>query len=503
MTNTKIEPGSSLYLHPSEGTHTISVEKLEGPSNYRSWKRSFEISLASKRKLGFVTGGEKKDSTDEVKSEAWETCNNMVISWILTSVSESIKKSVMFVTNAAEIWRQLERRFSVANGARKYKLHKAVYETKQQGRGVAEYYTEIKSIWEELDALRDYPAVTKLEPEVVAYIGAVQKEEEEERLFQFLNGLDECFGTQRSHILMMTPLPNVETVCGMVQQEESQRDAFSSIKQENEVFAMYSKRSEMNCSNCGKVGHGADKCWACKACGKTGHTTEKCWTVVGFPSKLPKSQREFKGKSKEVVYKGMQGRDVKQSVPRWNKGKQEGRVQMSANVCSQNEGGSNGGITAQQLEQLLKLLPLPSRSKDDDSGDEMETNFAEMIKCNLAQSVCKDWILDSGATHHMTGNFELLENPIKATHQPSISLPNGETSLVSHSGETQVAGNMKLHKVMYIPSFRHNLVSIQKLTQHHGCKVLFHPEFLHYPRWEKLPGSCYWESCEGNILPGE
>lgn len=73
----------------------------------------------------------------------------------------------------------MENRFSVANGARKYKLSKAVYETRQNGRATADYYTEIKSLWEELEALSDFPALTRMNPEVRAYIDAVQRDEEE------------------------------------------------------------------------------------------------------------------------------------------------------------------------------------------------------------------------------------------------------------------------------------------------------------------------------------
>ncbi|KAL2929544.1 Cytochrome P450 2C13 male-specific [Bienertia sinuspersici] len=103
-----IEPGSPLYLHPSDGTNSVSVEKLLGFSNHRPWKRSFEITLASKRKLGFVTGVVERDANDKVKEDAKDTCNSMVISWILANVSDGIKKSVMYTNSAKQIWRQLE-----------------------------------------------------------------------------------------------------------------------------------------------------------------------------------------------------------------------------------------------------------------------------------------------------------------------------------------------------------------------------------------------------------
>lgn len=68
-----------LYLHPSDGPHTVSVEKHTGVANYRSWRRSMEIALASKRKLGFVTGTMKRDATEKEKQDQWDTFNSMLI----------------------------------------------------------------------------------------------------------------------------------------------------------------------------------------------------------------------------------------------------------------------------------------------------------------------------------------------------------------------------------------------------------------------------------------
>ncbi|KAL2939885.1 ABC transporter C family member 7 [Bienertia sinuspersici] len=68
---------SPLYLHPSDGQNSIAIEKLTGSVNHREWRRSMEIALASKRKLGFVTGLTVKDSSDEQKADQWETCNSM------------------------------------------------------------------------------------------------------------------------------------------------------------------------------------------------------------------------------------------------------------------------------------------------------------------------------------------------------------------------------------------------------------------------------------------
>ncbi|XP_074335984.1 uncharacterized protein LOC141673150 [Apium graveolens] len=98
-----------LFLHPSDNAASIQVDKLQGSSDYRAWRRSMEINLSSKRKLGFVTGTVSIPTDDVAKAEMWETCNNMVITWLTANVSPTIKKSIMYMSSAKDIWFNLEK----------------------------------------------------------------------------------------------------------------------------------------------------------------------------------------------------------------------------------------------------------------------------------------------------------------------------------------------------------------------------------------------------------
>ncbi|KAL2895800.1 Retrovirus-related Pol polyprotein from transposon TNT 1-94 [Bienertia sinuspersici] len=244
-----------LYLHPSDSVNSVTLDKLVGPSNYREWKRAMEITLAAKRKLGFVTGVIKKDETDESKAEQWDTCNNMVIAWIMMNVDDSIKRSIMFLNTAQAIWKDLEIRFSRTDGNWKFQVNRAVYCNWQNRRSINEYYSSMKALWEEIDGLTILPPITKMDPEIQAFAAA---------------------------------------------QEEGQRETLGTGKDEGETSAMYSKSSGAK----GEEG-------GCSVCGGKTHTAEKCWRVIGYPKWHAKSKKFPQRKEKEqtTANKGYKGKN--------------------------------------------------------------------------------------------------------------------------------------------------------------------------------------------------
>lgn len=162
-----------LFLHPTEGPASLgAIAKLIGAENYRGWKRAMEIKLSTKRKLGFVAGTIPRPQ-DPITAEQWDTCNNTMISWILYAVSEPISQSILYMQSASEIWSQLERRFSLSNGSRKYQINKEIYDLKHGERSISDFYTKLRCLWEENDAKSSLPRFTTVNSEITKFLKAL------------------------------------------------------------------------------------------------------------------------------------------------------------------------------------------------------------------------------------------------------------------------------------------------------------------------------------------
>ncbi|XP_074271822.1 uncharacterized protein LOC141595756 [Silene latifolia] len=240
--NAIIETSDPLYLHPAESAHPIVVDtKPSGIENYHEWKRQMEINICTKRKLGMLTGLVKKPTNNPLREAAWETCNSLLISWILHNVEPQIKRSVMYSETAKEMWDYLQKQFSVSNGARKFRLNKELDDLEQGEKTICEYFTDLRILWQSIKLMNDWPPLSEMTPEIGAFLDAQHKEQEERKLFQFLNGLNPSYTTMRSNVLMMNPLPTAEEAAAIFQQEEAQRRNYkTSVKVESENLCFLS-----------------------------------------------------------------------------------------------------------------------------------------------------------------------------------------------------------------------------------------------------------------------
>ncbi|XP_074302565.1 uncharacterized protein LOC141634213 [Silene latifolia] len=82
------------------------------------------------------------------------------------------------------------------------------------------------------------------------------------------------------------------------------------------------------------------------------------------------------------------------------------------------------------------------------------------------------WLLDSGATHHMTGSRHLLKDVCKIKPCP-VTLPNGKSSQAVEEGKVELGGKIVLNNVLFVPEFECNLISVYQLSTDLDCTVQF------------------------------
>ena len=86
------------------------------------------------------------------------------------------------------------------------------------------------------------------------------------------------------------------------------------------------------------------------------------------------------------------------------------------------------------------------------------------------------WILDSGATDHMTydaSDFSARSSP----RRTSIANANGDISLVKWAGTVMISLALSLTNILFVPSLSHKLLSLSQVTKELNCIVLIYPTF--------------------------
>nr|XP_009774503.1 PREDICTED: uncharacterized protein LOC104224521 [Nicotiana sylvestris] len=142
----------------------------------------------------------------------------MVLSWLLKEIAES----VLYSQSAKDLWSDLEDRFGQANGAKLFQLQKELSSVMQGNSSVSTYFTKMKSLWDELDALNTFSSCV-CECECGAKVKSL-KAHQDERLLQFLMGLNDIFIGVRSNNLLSSPLPSIGHAYSLVIQDEKQRE---------------------------------------------------------------------------------------------------------------------------------------------------------------------------------------------------------------------------------------------------------------------------------------
>jgi len=162
MTNDLLPQDQSLnvhnpyYLHPGENLAIALVSPVLDSTNYNLWSRSMLIALSAKKKTDFVDGSIQRYASNHPLQAAWRRCNNMVISWLVHSVSPSIRQSIFWMDNARDIWKDLKLQDSQEDLLRISELQQDMASIRLGDQTITDYFTRLRVIWDRPDPVCSY-----------------------------------------------------------------------------------------------------------------------------------------------------------------------------------------------------------------------------------------------------------------------------------------------------------------------------------------------------------
>ncbi|XP_075095427.1 uncharacterized protein LOC142173702 [Nicotiana tabacum] len=359
---TSLEHNHPLFLQAADAPGLVLVPiKLTGPEHYTLWSRAMKLALMGKIKLGFVDGMCVKSSYKGELIAQWEKCNAIVLSWIGSTIYNELMPSIVVAPNA--------RKTEIAS-------------IKQGTDSVTTYYTKMSYLWSELDVLlsllscdceESRPSLEHLR---------------NQRLLQFLMGLNESYINVRSNVLLKRPVAT---------------------------------------------------------CGYKGHLKENCYKIVGYPADFKSKKKPHPGENRTFA--------------------NAARTEETGGTSTQPQGHF---LTEEQYQQFIELL-------NKQGGEECSTNMAGIMTL-LSNIPITSWIVDSGKTHHIAHDKNIMSNTKQVGGQ-GVQLPIGNKAEIMYTGKAIILGDKYIKDVLHVPDFKFNLLSVSKLTRDLTCTVKFFPNF--------------------------
>ncbi|KAL0445627.1 UNVERIFIED_CONTAM: hypothetical protein Slati_1690600 [Sesamum latifolium] len=198
-----------------------------------------------------------------------------------------------------------------------------------------------------------------------------EKENEEERLYQFVMALNDSYGVISSNILCKDLLSSLSNAYSLLTSKE-----MTLGRPLIELVAF-------NVNNDGHRGKGQNKKSWCEHCKKPNHTKKNCFELVGYPANWQRKKKE-----KSVAHAAIA--EIKEND--------------MAQAQSHQQHVYPTSLSQEQFDQLLSLLVREKQATP-------TVNFIGNLARAKEKSV--QWILDSGVLDHIVSDATLLVEDTK------------------------------------------------------------------------------------------
>ncbi|CAN1150025.1 hypothetical protein LINPERHAP2_LOCUS17333 [Linum perenne] len=278
---------------------------------------------------------------------------------MLNSVSDDIAQSLISYDKASLAWNDLKQRFSQCDAIRIADLQSRIASCDQGETTVTQYFTNLKVLWEEYLQYRPVPTCDceSTRAKKCSVIAKVMLYQEQDYVIRFIRGLNDAFDVVRSQLLLMDPLPDINTVfkCA-VQVERQMKGPVNRSVDSIALAASFQNRGKDPYS----------KGLFCRYCKKDNHSIEDCYRL-----KNKKAREASGGSSKSgfaaVVYSDAGGNGNIQTG---------GTFAESSSAPAERSVMTNVSLTNEDIARLKLLLQnsVPTASSIPETFANLTTN---------------------------------------------------------------------------------------------------------------------------------
>ena len=414
-------------LVASQGDQVLKLElmpndvKLNGVSNYLSWSRRALLILKTKGLMEYVLGtvGEPADK-ESSEWKKWSITDSLILAWMLNSLSPPIAASVEALPCSSAVWTLLSKRYSgKGNLMLMSQIEDKIHAVRQSDKSVMVYVNELQHFWAELDQCDplELPHVESME--------IARTWVERRRVMQFLKGLNQDFENRRAALLHQSTLVSLDEAIAAMSQEEVRLQSRGGAGNES-AYRVADHHGSRECFNCGSPRHISRFC------------TE--------PPRRGRGRGYYGGNNNRG---GRNGRGGYWNAAPWNAPR--------ANVAA------------------------PAEVKQPTGGQEAATSYANFVDTNegtnehasiAVHKQKSEWVLDSGASQHVAGDFTEFTTYTPHTNSKTIYTADGTAQPITGVGTVTCTQSIKLSSVLHVPAFPVNLVSLSALVDQIDCRLI-------------------------------
>ncbi|KAK0601129.1 hypothetical protein LWI29_021446 [Acer saccharum] len=281
--------GNSKFFTPMKLELTVKLDH----NNYLLWRQQIQAAIKGNRLSSFIDStisAPNHKNLDGSVSEtylAWEQQDQMLLCWILSSISQELLPELVGCSTASEAWRTLEQLFTSQSRANVMQLKLQLQTLKKGGLSMTEYIMKKKSI---IDALSFTGCVLTPDDKINAILGGLGPEYDS--FVIPVTSMPNCYSLPEITALLLTHEVRIEQHT----QVESLNVNLAMNKKGNNSQNGYGRGSGQfynggrivnqgggNLSNGGRKGRGRGRNNynnnrpQCQICHRTGHGALRCY----------------------------------------------------------------------------------------------------------------------------------------------------------------------------------------------------------------------------------